>query len=187
MKRNAGFGVVGIVLVVAAVAVLGLIGWRLYDANNAKQDNSNNQSSNTQGNNSSNGSQADTATYLDIKELGIKLKLSDDIKDATYYYDTSTSTPVARVSTQSLTEKSHGSCDPKTNAPFGTIKKTQSLTLPNGVTLEVDNVSVFQFGNDYIVYSTPNQPCSTDTTVSDLQTAQLASFKQAVKTMQLNR
>jgi hypothetical protein len=187
MKKNAGFGLVGIVLVVVLVLLLGIVAWRIYDASKPKQ--SDKPSTQTSSNlSSSTTPSTNTATYLDIKELGIKFKLTDDIKDAVYYYDASNTSaaPVARVSTQSLVDKSGGTCNPKTSAAFGSIRKMQSLTQADGTTLSVNNTSVFQLGNDYIVYSTPNQPCSTDKTVSDVETTQLQFFKQALQTVQLD-
>jgi hypothetical protein len=187
MNKNAGFGVVGIVLVVAAVIVVGLMGWRVYDANSSKQGASTmqaNQSSNNQGNNSSNGNQTDTATYLDVKELGIKVKLSDDIKDATYSVKSlSDGSKVARFSTAALAAQ-----DAQCNAdfgPLGSIEMTTDGTDRTGAPKVVDNVSVFKLGNYYYSYSVPQALCSES--VRDTEAKFRISFADALKTMQLSQ
>lgn len=183
-KANRGFGLVGIVIVLAALVVTGAIVWRIYGTS-SKQNISTQQTAN-QDTQKSTDKEPTPASYLDIKELGVKVKLSDDIKDAVYHYDASNTYPLVRVSTQTLIDKSNGACDPKTSSPFGSVRKTQDSTQPDGSVLKPNGSTIFQFGSDYFVLATPNQPCSSDKAVSDLEIAQLASFKEAFKTIQLD-
>lgn len=89
MKSNKGFGVVEIIIVVAAVVVLGLVGWVFY--NSFANQETNETANSTDGGNSkqnsstekSDSSQAETK-YLVIKEWQVKLALTDSITDARY-------------------------------------------------------------------------------------------------------
>lgn len=182
--KEMGFGLVGIAIIVAAVLLAGVIGARAFMAVTSKKDTAQSTNQNKQ---VSNTTPVDTATYLDIKELGVKVKLSDDIKDATYYYQVSNGLPTALISTKSLVDKAGSVCDAKSSWPLGTIERSQSLTLPWGVTLSVNNTNVFQLEDGYYIYTTPNQPCSQYATNSNLEIAQLASFKEALKTIQLDK
>ena len=123
---------------------------------------------------------APTATYLDIKEMGIKIKLSDDIKDAVYSFSGSgPATPAAYISSTSLINKA-GYCDQKTTpGPLGTITEKKSLG-----SLTVNNTTVFQVGTNYFVYTSPQAPCTQNSTDQSMEMAQVASFKQALTTLQ---
>lgn len=130
---------------------------------------------------------APAVTYLDIKELGVKIKLTDDIMDAVYHYDGSNSSaPTASISSQSLMNKS-GQCDPANTPAFGGITKRQSLTLSDGQTMTVNNTTVFQVGTSYFVYSTPQAPCTLNASDQATEKGLLASFKQALTTLQSDK
>ncbi len=111
-RKIEGFGIVGIIVIAVGLVIVGLVGWRVWDANRTKE--SSNTTTNQQ---ESNGGTQPTpqpsATYLDIKELGVKVKLSEDIKDAVYYYDVNYNAqypdyPQVTISTQSLIDRSGG-------------------------------------------------------------------------------
>lgn len=128
---------------------------------------------------------SELSTYLNIKELGIKIKLSDDIKDAVYYVaspSNSWAEVTVRVSTQSLIDETDGDCD----RSLGALQKITNLNHPRGFTLEVNNEDVFEFDGYYIFYSSPNTPCGPDDETVSLELAQLVSFKKALQTMQRN-
>ncbi len=86
--RQAGFSPVEVLIVIAAVAVIGAAGWFVYQHNRTKATNAaggtqtTNQTSNQQ--TTSTTPPAPTVTYLTIKEWGVRLPLSDSIKDAYY-------------------------------------------------------------------------------------------------------
>ncbi|MFD0634107.1 hypothetical protein [Catenulispora yoronensis] len=130
---------------------------------------------------------APAATYLDIKEMGIKIKLSDDIKDAVYLYDTSyPATPMAKISSNTMLNKP-GWCDLKNEPAFGLITERKSLAMPDGGTLKVDNTTVFQVGTNYFVYTSPQSPCAKNSDDQATEVSLLASFKQALTTMQADQ
>lgn len=82
MKRHNqnGFGAVEGLLIIVIVGLLGFVGWYVWHSKNQADKNLSN---------ASNASIVSTPTsnsqqYLTIKEWGVKAKLSDPIKDATY-------------------------------------------------------------------------------------------------------
>ncbi len=81
-ERQSGFSIVEAVLVVAAIGVIGAGGWFVYQHNRPKATNAapnTNQQTTT-----TTATPAPTVSYLAIKEWGVKLPLSDSIKDAYY-------------------------------------------------------------------------------------------------------
>ena len=183
-KKQAGFGLVIVVVAILVLAGLGFIGYRLYSSyskpttkTTATTIQTTNQTSNTQ-----------AATYLDIKELGVKIKLDDSIKDAEYSYNapdtTAPSTSSAFISTKSLTAAASG-CAATSGGALGTIIKTSDPNL-TGVTLVPNGTTIFKLGDTYYYLTEPGAPCATDSAASTLATQQKAAFLQDFKTIQLD-
>ena len=183
-NKQSGFGIaIIIIIVVVVLAILGYAGYRVYNSQTSKptgtsntttsnnQTNGNTQSSNTQTNNTQN-----TATYLDIKELGIKIKLSDGIKDAAYSYSAPTSQTYATFggsayfSTQTLIDEDAACVSSK--GPLGAIVKIAGNTDGFGNVLTADNNTVFKLGNNYYRYEAPQAPCSNNNSVNSLASDQ---------------
>lgn len=181
--KQSGFGVIAIIVAILVVVGLGYVGYRVYTANNNQTGNS------TQGSNTQNNSTQDTATYLDIKELGVKIKLSDGIKDAVYSASTSTDgSQFARISTQSLQSQSNNTCG-TSFGPLGTITKASGTPeqVFGGTSRTVDNTTTFKFGNDtYVFIASPQAQCSTDSSVQALADQQRITFFTDFKTVQLD-
>ncbi len=159
-------------MVVTALIVIGVVAWRVWDAagSNEITTPSNNQSG--------------SATYLDVKELGIKLKLSDDIKDLTYQaFDLSDGSKGARFSTGSL-----AAIDQNCGADFGPLGSLEATTVDTdrtGAKKVVDNSSIFKIGAYYVTYSGPQALCS-DKASTVLGKAQPA-FRESLKTLQVDK
>ena len=184
MAKNKGFGIVGVVLIIAGLAIAGFVGWRVYEsyAKDANSKNSNSQSN-------TNGSRS-TATYLDIKEFGVKIKLSDSIKDATYYYDSEyatkyPTTPYISISTKSLADNSNGTCSASASiSPLGMIQRFSSDQDGLGNKLVPNNTTIFKIRGYYYMVRTPQAACSTDKSILDLATSQRKTFFEDFKTIQ---
>ncbi|HXH26676.1 MAG TPA: hypothetical protein VNG90_02185, partial [Candidatus Acidoferrum sp.] len=134
-------------------------------------------------------------TYLDIKELGIKIKLDASIKDAVYSVKSASSGggQFAYISTQSLTDKSGGTCSPNNGSIAAITKASGTLQQvfggPDGTRPipPVDNTTVFKFGSDtYVFISPPQATCSEDSTIQALANQQKAIFFNDFKTVQLD-
>ncbi len=184
--KQSGFGVVAIVIAILVVVGLGYIGYRVYTANN-------NQTGNTaQNSNAQNNGTQDTATYLDIKELGVKIKLSDGIKDAVYApFDVPATdgSQVYGISAQSLIDKETGDNCSAAHGALGLIRATTiAPTYVGGQqTLPVDNKTLFKFGDTYYQYVRPQAyGCAQDQITSDMVSSKVDAFAQAFTTVQLD-
>ena len=179
-----------IIVAILVLAGLGYLGYRLYSSSKGtatKTTTTSSQTSSTQTNNTSNTSTPSQATYLDIKELGIKILLNSQISDAMYsVVPTTDGSKGVGISAQSLLDKS-ADCSPS-NFTLGLIEATTTApTLVGGQQKIIpDNKSLFKFGNTYYWYRPPqNQTCLTDNqTDIDTVASKLNAFEQAFATAQ---
>jgi len=81
-QHDGGFGTVGILLTIIVLLLVGAGGWYVFHKNK-KSDTNGTNTANSQQNKTGNNSNPQTA-YLTVKELGIRLTLTDPIKDAYY-------------------------------------------------------------------------------------------------------
>ena len=139
--------------------------------------------------------QKPSVAYLNIKELGIKIRLPNELNDAQYYYDASKSTPdrqIVEVYTKTLSDISHGECDPHNklaSPPFGLLIKTKNPGAPgpgSDSTLQPNGKNIFKFGEYYVYTLTPDTACSADKDVQTVAAKQLQAFLEAFKTMTLD-
>jgi len=84
MNNQSGFSIVEAVLIVAVIGVIGVGGWFVYQHNKPKATNAAPNTNQTTNQQTTTTTPAPTVNYLDIKEWGVKLPLSDIIKDAYY-------------------------------------------------------------------------------------------------------
>jgi hypothetical protein len=185
MSKKAGFGAIGIIVVIAGLVLLALIGWRIYDAN--KQHNSGQADAGqkaTSKNDSPQSSPSKPASYLDMVDLGIKLKLSDSIKDLTYSTVTLTDgSKAAKFSTETITT-ADANCSADFG-PLGSLEMTTNDTNRAGSKKAVDNVDVFKLDKYYLTYSSPQALCSDK--ALNLTSGPRAALREAFKTMQLDQ
>lgn len=178
VQNSAGFGLTVVVVAIVALVVVGLVGWRLFDASKARPSQ---QQSNDQ--NPSNA-QIDMAAYLDVKELGIKLKLDNQVRDATYAIQKlDDGSLVARFSTRSL-----AASDPACGAEsgqLGALEKSTMNTDRAGNQLVPDGQTVFKLGDYYYTYAVSQALCSE--TIRSAVGPAMAAFRESLKTIQLDR
>lgn len=67
INKSAGFGAVGVVIIVVAVAFVGLVAWRVYDASKTKSTSSTSQGSSSTGNSQANNQTPPTDPYAGWK------------------------------------------------------------------------------------------------------------------------
>jgi hypothetical protein len=128
-EHQSGFGTVKIVLTVSVIAVMAVTGLVLYQQHKPNSANNSAATSQTQATTQPQSTTttqpaAATAQYLTIKEWGVKLPLSGNIKDA--YYEVSTGSVDANGQPNTmwlgLTSHNGGDCDAtKANKPGATI------------------------------------------------------------------
>ena len=87
VKKNnqKGFSVVEVVIVLVVVGVLGTIGWFVYSRNSKVKPAASTASDTTQASTNSASNSSSDAGYLNVTELGVKVKLNEDTKDLTYF------------------------------------------------------------------------------------------------------
>jgi hypothetical protein len=193
-KKQSGFSaIISIVSIVLVIGVSGFIGWRLLSqpAQPNKQAASETTSNNANSPISPASTNSTTATtqptYLDIKELGIKITLDDSIKDAIYTVHTDTDgSQFAYISTTSLTSASKGTCSPDKGG-FASITKSTGTTQQvfSPAVRPIDNTKTFKFGTNTYVFITGTQAtCTSDSTAQNLANKQQTTFINDFKTVQ---
>lgn len=118
---------------------------------------------------------ASTTNYLEVKELGYKLPLSEDIKDLQYFVDGTTTS----FSTGSLQSKAYAADQSEPGmycsigiSPLGKVSRFATATEAGPTQQKA--LSGFVLG-----YSSPQANCSNNQATIDLQTTQKASFVKA--------
>ena len=149
-EQTAGFGAIGSILIIIVIILIGVIGWRIYDTE---------KTTSTSPTSSPQPPPQPPATYLDIKELGVKIKLDDSVKDAIYTVKSgSDGSQTAYFSTKSLTLVDPA-CGPN-DVALAALSKSKMDTDQFGRKLVVNNHSVFKFGDYYFTSSGPQAACS---------------------------
>lgn len=188
--RQHGFGVVGILVTVATLAVIGTAGWFTYQHNRVRPTGA---TAGTQTTNQSDAQQTtDTQTpavaYLDIKEWGIKLPLTDSIKDA-YYVVATNSTDTMWLGLTSLDDKgcgvSLGNQD-GASAPIAALVRvspTEMEPVKGKPYSEVyPGVTIGNYFYGY-VSGTNNKTCAPASTLQSIDSAFTSSVKSGVSAM----
>ena len=153
-----------------------------------------------------------SATYLQIPELNIKITLSDEIKDLTYSPKTNNGKTSVYFSTNSLAnagekEKTNGvNYCAADKAPLGSFSKIYKADLtedPNqpwwnrlsslrDVTKETTDKSgvkrpilAKEFSDFFIFYTTPQSTCSNNASISNLQSSSIKAIEKTIPTIEL--
>jgi len=203
-KNEKGFSAVEVVMVIVIIALIGVVGWMVYKNQHktpvkvsiAKTTSSPSTSKTSPANNSSTAPQA---SYLVIKEWGVKLLLTTPINDATYQIVTNNQyiKPAAFLSTATL----DASADCKAyylpgapNDPTPTFQDIERYSLTDttslyegGPTITASQAaqqspSTYKLVGNYVYYFRHGNgsPCKEQTT------AQTDAFETAFSTIQLN-
>lgn len=184
-KNQSGFSIVLVAIVtVLVIGLIGYVGWSAYHQSQTKVASTtpSNSTSSTPPKETTTAATTTTAgTYLDIKELGIKITLDDSIKDATYTYDptlNAQSDPQqVSISTKSLVSTSSTACI------LGTIIRTNNQNL-TGAPLVPNGSTIFKLGNYYYYLNNPQALCTNNTAANQLETLQQTTFRNDFKTIQ---
>lgn len=114
---------------------------------------------------------------FEIKELNLKFSVTSDIKDVTYAIKDFPQGKAVLFSTQSLQAVGGTDCSADKGAigAIGLITGTYKDTLPADYLVQLDDL--------YIAYSSPQANCSEAKAAQDLQTKQIISLKESLKTI----
>ncbi len=187
MDKSKGFGVVGIVVVVLAVAIAGFVAWRVWDAAQQKPSDANGQQTNSQ----PNGDQpkqpsVDTAKYLNIKELGVKIKLDEKTKDVSYVIAQGSDEAVYIINpVMKAVDDANQYCRGATAGMVGLLDRSKNAQHWGESPVVVNNVDVFKLGDYYYVFRGPQAECSQDEAISQQRASLRQDFLNVLKTIEL--
>lgn len=173
-ERQGGFGVVEGLLIVGVVVVVGLVGWRVYEASQQKV--------NTQ--QSVETPQVETPQTYAVKfpELGVQMVVGERIKDITTSLDSQyDSTVTLSLSTQGLTQRD-AYCA-ATAGPLGRLHKVEGRYPENPTVDNSRGVLVKQFETYYIGMNNPQAACSEDDATLQYAESLRREFVDSLKTI----
>jgi|GEM_PF-2893732 len=195
MKLRQGFGAIEIIVIITLLVIVGGLGWYALGGK-AKEQSSASPSPSTQvTTNSSNNTKSTQASpsssepYLEIKELGIKMKLTTKILDIEYSYDAASKK--ASFGSKSLTtlakQSSSSQCYVQAG-PLGWITQ-QSQAFPANQNKPADK-DIKLLGGSYYGFFTPDVGCpggvaSNGEALQKLSGEQLSEVTAAVQILEL--
>ena len=126
-----------------------------------------------------NNEKANNPTYdFEMKDLGLKMKITGDIQDLLYIPKDLSGNKVVLFSTKKLEQKGGLNCSVVTGA-IGVIELRQNVDVKS-----LPSPYLVKAGDTYVMYSSPQSPCSDDKSTQELQEKQLQSMKKALKTLE---
>lgn len=151
------------VLVVAALAVTGLVVYQHHKPIGAKSSAATNSSQPTGQQQSTTGTQAQTTTYLNITEWGIRLALTSNTSSL-YYYISPQNPNVAYLSLKTVSGIAPLCAADKTS--LAAIYRLTSTEHQNDLNdpIKASGAGTLQVGNYWYGYSTPHVSCYDNTT-----------------------
>ena len=183
MSKSAGFGAVGVAVIVAAVALLGLVGWRIYDANKSKQDSSMSQSGDMQDQQSNDAKQSQQPEktqpidpnegYVVIREWGVRFKPVDGLDDVEYFKPADIDAEAVTFTTKALANAASGCSSSSGDMVMGLLtRSTEAVPGNGGVVATIDGYA-YQ-------YRAPQATCG----AGDLENNIVPQISQSLKSLE---
>jgi len=164
MKKNAGFGIVGVILLIAAILLLGVLAWKAYDTNRTQQAKTTNQSTQTDPN----------AGYVVIKEWGVRFKPVDGLSGVEYFKPDSVSTDSFTFTTTTLADSAVSCSKSSGNIIAGLITRNTETNPVNGGVLA-------KIGDYYYQYRGPQATCGAS---DGLESKTVPNISQSLKSLE---
>lgn len=157
------------VVVLAAVMVVGLVGWRVYESSITTSQ----QESQIPEDHS-----AQSPDWFQIKELGIDIELPAALRDDIVLHSTTQAgNTFVAFSTRSITAQ-YPQCGASSgDAPLGVLVRTVGQYPANANVGNATGNLVKQFPDYYIAYRDPSQPCTQEAAAQTAIQNALAQFK----------
>jgi len=172
MKKNKGFGVIGIIVVIATVLLIGVIVWKAWEMNKSQSQ-------------SPPSRLTDAAAYLRIKELGVKIKLDDKTKDVTYSATQSTNDEGVFIIDPTMKTIDEQYCSSSANpGMIGLLDRSKDAQHWGETAVTVDNIKSFKIGEYYYLLRGPQAECSQDSEIAQKRADHLRDFENVIKTIQ---
>jgi hypothetical protein len=171
IRKEQGFSITAIIAVLLTVAVLGLIGWKMYSLYGKPTTTTETNQSNSQTTTTTQEQTDPNAGYVVIKEWGVRFKPVDGLTDVIYAFSPTTQT--INFSTNSL-KALDSNCAPDKAPAIGGIERTTTpYNSPHPQALGAIN-------GYYYYYDSQQSTCSDTKSIQDTETQQIALLKQSV-------
>lgn len=165
LKNSAGFSPVIIILIIAAITILGVVMWRVYDASQSEPEGSGSADSVQQSQqpeaNTHQPSPTSTdsnAGYVVIKEWGVRFKPVEGLSEVVYFKPSNLESDVFTFTTNTLAHASTACSKASDTIVLGLITRTtQSNPAYGGILAKI--------GEHYYQYRGPQAACSTGDTL----------------------
>ncbi len=189
--RQTGFGTIETVIACLVVVVLAAAGWFAYQHNRPRVSNAASDTGATPIHQPATTKPQPTVKYMEIKEWGVKLPLSDQIKDA-YYIDGGSSEGLGTPPTRlwlGIKSKSEAKCNPDNNnngkrGALGALLRfppdeTDAVT---GQPLTEEYPDGTTIGNYYYTYQSwkKDNPCAPEEILLSVDTALAAAARMII-------
>lgn len=172
------------VAVVAAIVILGLTGWQIYNANAQKN-------AGVQSNphlNDSDKTEDKPAEYLRIREFGVKIELDDKSKGTSYAVGGQDDEAVFIINpTMKTIDSNNQYCAAGANPGIvGLLDRSKD---PDhwGRPIDVDNINSFKIGDYYYMFRGPQAECSQDENIGKQRSSHMQDFIVVLRTIQIDR
>jgi uncharacterized protein (UPF0333 family) len=170
--RQSGFTPVAVLLVLILVTLVGATGYYVYNTQQNNKDDTKLTAANPAATPAP-PSTTNAQKYLVIKEWGVKVPLTNEIEDATYYYKSGDGGSAVYVSTKSITAK-YPNCaaDKTTIYAYGRYDNPKEMNELAGQTMEQVNPGAPKVGNYYYYAMHPQAYCFDATDEKQISTIQ---------------
>jgi hypothetical protein len=174
MSKTKGFGTAGIITIIVALAAVGFIGWRVYEAMKPKPQPG-----------------GDIVKYIGIKEFAVKIRLDTKTADDSYVYRASTDgqTDSAMIYSQAMKgiDNADSGCTGDNAGFLGQILRSKdpyAFSVGGTKAIAVDNVTSFKIGDYYFQFQPPQNECSQSTPIGSQRATHRQDFVDVLRTIQ---
>lgn len=179
-NRDAGFGAVGLIIIVLCLLVLGLIGWRVYEANRSQQSTTNTPNQTKKVPDPTPEAVDPNVGYVVIKEWGVRFRPVKGLDDVIYSADGDKQAMIFSTAALSKYGENCGA-DSTSHAPLGRLYRTHG---DKDDALRLSTLYAAQVGEYYYQLTGPQSVCSVDSSASELQTESLSLIKQSMQSLE---
>lgn len=160
MKTSKGFAFIPLMVIIAAAILVsgGIVAYQKFDQQKEE---------------------GNTSQYFEVKELGIKFRISADIADLTYVI--SPDNKVAHFSTRSLLAMGGNDCAAD-YGPIGSISTDEENLIARGELPTVESDGFRKIQGRWVYYVSPQATCTNDEQAVGISLKQIAALKSVLKT-----
>jgi hypothetical protein len=182
LSRSAGFGVVGVLVIIFALFLAGFIGWRVYDANQKPPSNVTAPAPNEVEDDPLPVTTTDpNVGYVFIKEWEVRFEPVEGLADVVYSVDGDKQAVV--FSTVALSKYGQNcNANSTSHVPLGRLYRTRG---DKDDALHLSTIYAAQVGDYYYQLTGPQSVCADNNSAIKLQTESLSLIKQSMQSLEV--